>query len=116
MTVLLKDGVFIGPHDMTTSLGCTNDYQNPKYLQVLEKIIKTCRKANIGVGGHFQPSSTSNERMLEFMNLGLNWILDSADIAYAVAGLSARRKSLGFGEAASVNAAKSCTAPKTCAN
>ena len=110
------DGVFIGPHDMTTSMGCPNEYQNPEYIAVLKEIIIKCRKAGIGVGGHFQPGNTPVERMHEFMDLGMNWILDASDINYAVAGLSARRRSLGFDDVSPANAAlKICDGPKTCA-
>jgi 4-hydroxy-2-oxoheptanedioate aldolase len=110
------DGVFIGPHDMTTSMGCPNEYQNPEYIAVLKEIIIKCRKAGIGVGGHFQPGNTPVERMHGFMDLGMNWILDASDINYAVAGLSARRRSLGFDDVSPANAAlKICGEPKTCA-
>lgn len=110
------DGVFVGPHDMTTSMGCPNEYQNPEYQRILETIITKCRKAGVGVGGHFQPATMSNERMREFMAMGMNWILDASDINYAISGLSARRKSLGFGEPETAGSSvKTCAAPQTCA-
>ena len=106
------DGVFIGPHDMTTSLGCPNEYQHPEYQRILEEIIVKCRKAGVGVGGHFQPANTSAGRMREFMAMGMNWILDASDITYAIAGLSARRSSLGF----EMPVQKAADSVKTCAS
>lgn len=90
------DGVFIGPHDMTTSIGYPEQYQHPKYQMIVKETIKKCRAANIGIGVHVQSKNYPSELMKELMSLGMNWILDGADIIYAVEGLSKRRSELGF--------------------
>ena len=48
------DGVFIGPNDMSTSLGIPNDYTNPQYIAVIKDIIKRCEAGNVPVMVHQQ--------------------------------------------------------------
>ncbi|MCH9670114.1 MAG: hypothetical protein K0U93_01585, partial [Gammaproteobacteria bacterium] len=46
------DGVFIGPNDMSTSLGIPDDYKNPKYLKTIKTVIKKCEAAGVPVMVH----------------------------------------------------------------
>ncbi|MBT4043215.1 MAG: hypothetical protein HOK21_25135 [Rhodospirillaceae bacterium] len=52
-------GVFIGPNDMSTSLGIPNDYTNPQYIAVIEDIIKRCEAVNVPVMVHQQTIADS---------------------------------------------------------
>lgn len=94
------DGVFIGPHDVSVSLELAEQWDNPRLQEVFEDVVIRCRKANVGVGVHMPPGKFSNERAQRLMSLGMNWILDGADVAWAVYGLAERRKALGLGAAA----------------
>lgn len=53
------DAVFIGPNDMSTSLGIPNDYTNPKYIDVIEDIIKRCEAVGVPVMVHQQTIADS---------------------------------------------------------
>lgn len=53
------DGVFIGPNDMSISLGIPDDYSNPKYIHVIADIIKTCEARGVPVMVHQQTIETS---------------------------------------------------------
>ena len=55
------DGIFIGPNDMSTSLGIPDDYSNRKYLRVVEDIIKRCAERKIPVMVHQQTIETSTK-------------------------------------------------------
>ncbi len=46
--------MFIGPNDMSTSLGVPDDYSNKKYLKVIADIIKRCEARKIPVMVHQQ--------------------------------------------------------------
>jgi 4-hydroxy-2-oxoheptanedioate aldolase len=48
------DGIFIGPNDMSTSLGIPNDYANPRYIDTIADIIKRCEAVGIPVMVHQQ--------------------------------------------------------------
>ena len=69
------DGVFIGPNDMSTSLGIPDDYGNKKYLNVVEDIIKRCAAKKIPVMVHQQTIKTSSKAI----QLGARFVLHSTD-------------------------------------
>lgn len=69
------DGVFIGPNDMSTSLGVPNEYNNRIYLDVVSDIISRCEERGIPVMVHQQniPDSTTA------IKLGARFVLHSTD-------------------------------------
>ncbi|MDA0663060.1 MAG: aldolase/citrate lyase family protein [Proteobacteria bacterium] len=69
------DGVFIGPNDMSTSLGVPDDYSNKKYLNVVADIIKRCTARKIPVMVHQQTIETSSKAI----ELGARFVLHSTD-------------------------------------
>ena len=69
------DAVFIGPNDMSTSLGIPDDYTNKKYLRVVEDIIKRCAARKIPVMVHQQTIATSTKAI----KLGARFVLHSSD-------------------------------------
>lgn len=69
------DGVFIGPNDMSTSLGIPDDYANPKYIEVIADIIKTCEAQGVPVMVHQQTIETSTMAI----NKGARFILHAMD-------------------------------------
>ena len=46
------DGVFVGPNDLTTSMGIPDELENKEYLDTLTKIIKVSESYNIPVMVH----------------------------------------------------------------
>jgi 4-hydroxy-2-oxoheptanedioate aldolase len=69
------DGVFIGPNDMSTSLGVPDDYSNKKYLNVIADIIKRCTARKIPVMVHQQTIETSSKAI----DLGARFVLHATD-------------------------------------
>lgn len=39
------DGIFVGPFDLSISMGIPGDFSNPVFKQAIERIISACRKA-----------------------------------------------------------------------
>jgi 4-hydroxy-2-oxoheptanedioate aldolase len=91
------DGVFIGPHDVTVSMETPEEYDNPAFLRLLEDVIRRCRAAGVGVGVHVSPIAFASEQVRRFMDLGMNWILDGADVVWAAQAMQSRREELGVG-------------------
>lgn len=54
------DGVFIGPNDISTSLGFPDDYSNPKYIELIGDIIRKCEAVGVPVMVHQQTHETSS--------------------------------------------------------
>jgi len=72
------DGIFVGPYDLTASMGITAQFNHPDYLSALEKINSICKKNNLISGIHVvQPSP---EEVIEKNNMGYNMIAYSLDI------------------------------------
>jgi 4-hydroxy-2-oxoheptanedioate aldolase len=72
------DGVFIGPHDLSVSLGHPEEYDHPEFEAAVKKIIKTARSKGLAVGIHF---SFEPERQIKWVKEGANIIVHSFDIA-----------------------------------
>ena len=71
------DGVIIGPHDLSVSIGKAEQYDSKEFEDKVQEIIKICVKNNVSVGNHF---SSGIERQIEWNKLGMNMILNSSDI------------------------------------
>ncbi len=69
------DGIFIGPNDMSTSLGIPDDYANQEYLAVLEDIIAKSEARGVPVMIHQQTIETSSTAI----KLGARFVMHSTD-------------------------------------
>ena len=76
------DGVFIGPNDMTTSLGIPDESGNPIYLDTLSKIIAEADKRGIPTMIHQQTIDTSAKAI----ELGARFIMHSSDAGILLRG------------------------------
>jgi 2-keto-3-deoxy-L-rhamnonate aldolase RhmA len=72
------DAVFIGPHDLSVSLGHPEQYDHPVFEAAVKKIIKTTRQKGLSIGIHF---SLEPERQIKWVKEGVNIIVHSFDIA-----------------------------------
>lgn len=72
------NAIFVGPYDLTASMGITAQFEHPDYLNALKKINSISIKNNIICGIHVvQPSP---KEVLEKHKLGYNMIAYSLDI------------------------------------
>ncbi len=74
------DAVFVGPHDLSVSLGVPEDYHHPKQQDAIDEIIRVCRKANVGVGIHIA-SEDAIDLQIGWAKLGANILMHSTDMA-----------------------------------
>lgn len=78
------DGVIIGPHDLSCSLGIPEEYEHPMFLETIDKIIDTARKYNKAVGYHKGYSNGDCSPMIAWAKKGLNVLIHEADILAAI--------------------------------
>ena len=71
------DGVLIGPHDLSCSLGVPEQYAHPTFLKACETILRKARGAGVGAGIHFWGDT---DQQVRFLELGANLLIHSADI------------------------------------
>jgi len=72
------DAVFIGPHDLSVSLGYPEQYDHPEFEAAVRSIIQATRKKGLSIGVHF---SLEPERQVRWAKEGANIIVHSFDIA-----------------------------------
>lgn len=71
------DGVLIGPHDLTCSLGVPEEYDHPEYLAACKTILTKARAAGIGAGVHWWGSVEEHAR---FVSFGANLVSYNCDL------------------------------------
>ena len=71
------DGVIIGPHDLSISLGLPEKYDNPRFEDAVRKIISKAREKGLGAGIHF---SEGPQLQIKWAKAGANIIIHSSDI------------------------------------
>ena len=86
------DGVLIGPHDLSSSLGVPERYDHPRFLAACDTIITRARARSLGAGIHliYQANRLADEE--RWARLGANFILHAADIILFAEGI---RRELG---------------------
>ncbi len=56
------DAVFIGPYDLTASMGITGQFEHPDYLAARETILAACRRHRVVPGIHVVPPAPAQVR------------------------------------------------------
>jgi len=69
------DAIFVGPNDLSTSLGIPDKLQHPDYEAALRKIISICRAQNVPVLIHHQTLELTQKWLKE----GARFVLYSSD-------------------------------------
>jgi len=78
------DGLLIGPHDLSCSLGVPEQYDHPEFAEAVLQIVTKARAKNVGVGVHNLPEMTQEIR---WGRAGLNLILHLSDVTLFRRGL-----------------------------
>jgi len=88
------DAVFIGPHDLSVSMGLPEEYDHPDFEKAVTYIIKSCRSRGLSVGIHF---SLEADRQIKWGQVGANMIVHSFDAALFAQRLASDMKSIREG-------------------
>ncbi len=74
------DGILIGPHDLSCSLGIPEEYKNPIYDQAVREILTKGRAANVGAGIHVHYPSGVDDEIAWCKETCANLIVHQSDI------------------------------------
>ncbi len=69
------DGIFVGPNDLSISLGVPDQYEHPKYEEALRTVIVRCRARNVPVLIHHQTVDLT----IKWLREGARFVLFSTD-------------------------------------
>jgi 4-hydroxy-2-oxoheptanedioate aldolase len=72
------DGVVIGPHDLSCSLGVPENYDHPLFEEAVRGILKKCRDRELGAGIHFMGGA--DKEIGWAREAGLNLFIHSGDL------------------------------------
>jgi 2-keto-3-deoxy-L-rhamnonate aldolase RhmA len=72
------DGVFIGPHDLSVSLGIAEQYDHPDFEDAVHRIVSSTRKAGKQVGIQFWMEPEIQTR---WVRKGVNMVIHSNDMS-----------------------------------
>ncbi len=69
------DAIFVGPNDLTISLGVPHQYEHPKYEEALRRVISACKAHNVPTLFHHQ----TLELTVKWLREGARFVLYSSD-------------------------------------
>lgn len=75
------DGVFLGPHDISVSMGLPEQYADSRFVDLVEDTIRRCRRRNVGVGLHYALDAMAPADLRRLMDAGMNYVANSSDIS-----------------------------------
>jgi len=82
------DGIIIGPHDLSCSLGIPEEYENPLFLATIDRIIACAVKHGKSVGYHKGYAAGNPDQMIKWAGQGMNILIYEGDIIAASASLN----------------------------
>ena len=72
------DGVIVGPHDLSVSLGLPEQYADPRFERALGEIVGKVREKGLAIGIHFP---LNRDLQVKWAKRGLNIILHGSDLS-----------------------------------
>lgn len=70
------DGILIGPYDMTASLDCFMEYDNPVFQAAVKTVVSAARRRGLGAGIYFAEQPAREQWAID---LGCNMIVQGCD-------------------------------------
>jgi 4-hydroxy-2-oxoheptanedioate aldolase len=74
------DGILVGPHDLSCSLGIPEQYQHPLFRKTIETIIDKARSKQVGVGIHVW-DAVGFDQEIKWIKRGANLVVHSNDLS-----------------------------------
>lgn len=74
------DGILIGPHDLSCSLGIPEQYTHPKYDAAVREILAKGRAAGLGAGIHVHYAGELSQEINWCRETGANFVVHHSDI------------------------------------
>lgn len=80
------DGIFVGPFDLSISMGLPGDFENPQFVKALERILSACRQAGKPCLIFAGDGAAAARRFAQ----GFDGVAMSLDAALLIAGVQAQ--------------------------
>jgi len=70
------DAAFIGPHDLSISLGVPGQFDHPRMVEAIQRVVDTCKRHNIASGIHVRDL----QKLLYWKERGVRMLTYSTDV------------------------------------
>jgi 2-keto-3-deoxy-L-rhamnonate aldolase RhmA len=90
------DAVFVGPNDLTVSMGIPEERDSPEFIAMMKTIVDTAAKHGVAAGGHFSQLSHAQRTIRQ----GGRFIPFSSDVRLISFGVADFLKALGAAQSA----------------
>ena len=77
------DCIFVGPHDLSGSIGLLGQTRHPEVLKLLDKIAEICKKSNMVFGS---PVGGSSDNITDWIKRGASLLSLGNDLGYLMSG------------------------------
>lgn len=104
------DGLLIGPHDLSCSLGVPSQYDHPKFKAAVSEIFDRARSAGRGAGIHFWGDL---QQEIDWLRSGMNLLIHSGDITLFAKHLKSELNTIRAGVAPKGHPLKGPHTPQT---
>ncbi len=74
------DSIFIGPYDLSMSMGIPGQFETKKFKSEIKKILNTCKKYQVSMGMHV--TRPDKKLLKKYIKNGFNFIAYGADIIF----------------------------------
>jgi len=81
------DGIILGPHDLSCSLGIPEEYGDPLFKKAVKTLFSKARGKGLIAGAHFMRCGET-ALAAEWVRFGCNFLIMHGDIVYTVDGLA----------------------------
>lgn len=85
------DVVFIGPSDMTMTLGLLDDRTNPKVIDAMNSVVKACEKAGKAAG----TMAAGQDEIKRDLEMGFRFLSVASDVRHLLTGARAMLSTAG---------------------
>ncbi|HEX5432405.1 MAG TPA: aldolase/citrate lyase family protein [Bryobacteraceae bacterium] len=97
------DAVMVGPADLSISLGIPGEFENPKLVEAIEKVVESCRNHGVASGIHMRSVALARfwkERGMTFISTGneTQFLFEKAAETVEAMRAENRNASIGAGE------------------
>lgn len=78
------DAIFIGPHDLSISLGIPEEYNHPKFIQAVDQVVQVCQSYKVAVGMHLTFGTLAET--IDWIERGFNFVAVRGDTLFIANG------------------------------
>ncbi len=74
------DAIMVGPYDLSASMDIVGQFENPNFIEAMQRIVKICKACNMTMGVHI--AKPDEQSLISYVNEGYNFIAYGTDSVF----------------------------------